>query len=73
MAKVPDTPDNENRCICPDCPSFPTQGNLFCARGKSQNPVRRRGCLCPDCAVFKDHNLKDGYYCADGAAGEGPQ
>lgn len=69
MAKVQDTPDNESLCMCPDCPSFPMEGNLFCARAKSQNPVRQRGCLCPDCEVFKDYSLQDDYYCADGAAG----
>jgi methylamine---glutamate N-methyltransferase subunit C len=73
MAKVADTPENEDLCICPDCPSFPGESNVFCARGKSPKPVRRRGCLCPDCRVFKDNRLEDGYYCADGAAGEGPK
>jgi methylamine---glutamate N-methyltransferase subunit C len=73
MAKVPDTPENESRCICGDCPSFPGEGMFYCARGKSEKPVRKRGCICPDCAIFKDHGLQDGYYCADGAAGDGPR
>jgi len=73
MAKVPDTPENEGRCICGDCPSFPGEGILYCARGKSQNPVRERGCICPDCRNFKDYALQGDYYCADGAAGEGPR
>jgi hypothetical protein len=73
MAKVPNTPENAGRCMCGDCPSFPGDEGFYCARGKSQNPVRRRGCICPDCGNFKDYALEDGYYCADGAAGEGPK
>jgi len=73
MAKVPDTPENESRCICAGCPSFPGEGLFYCARGKSEKPVRERGCVCPDCAIFKEHGLQGDYYCADGAAGEGSQ
>ncbi len=73
MATVPDTHENESSCICDACPSDPGEGTLYCARGKSQSPVRRRGCICADCAAFKGYGLKDGYYCADGAAGVGPR
>lgn len=73
MAKVPDTPENMSRCICGDCPSYPGDGGFFCATGKSATEVRRRGCMCADCMNFKDYGLADGYYCADGAAGEGAQ
>jgi hypothetical protein len=72
MARVPDTPENEARCICAECPSFPGEGSLYCSRGKSQKSVRRRGCVCPDCRNFKEYGLEGEYYCADGAAGEGP-
>ncbi len=68
MATVPDTPDNESRCICADCPSFPREGTLYCARGKSAKPVRERGCLCPDCPVSRDYKLEGEYYCVDGVA-----
>jgi Protein of unknown function (DUF2769) len=73
MAKVPDTRGNEDRCICSECPSDPREGRLYCARGKTQNPVRRRGCICDECANFREYDLADGYYCADGRAGEGPE
>ena len=73
MAKVPDTPENASLCICGECPSYPKEGSFFCAQGKSEKPVRKRGCVCGDCAVFKEHNLQDGYYCAAGAAGEGAE
>ncbi len=73
MAKVPDTPENAARCICGGCPSYPGDGGFFCAKGKSNKEIQRRGCLCGNCANFMEYGLADGYYCADGAAGEGPQ
>ena len=73
MAKVPDTPENMARCLCGGCPSFPGEGGFFCAKGKSTKDITRKGCLCSDCQNFKDFNLVDGYYCADGRAGEGAQ
>lgn len=73
MAKVPTEDQYASRCICGGCPSYPGDGGFYCARGKSQNSVTRRGCICGDCANFKEFDLQDGYYCADGAAGEGPE
>ncbi|MCL5734622.1 MAG: DUF2769 domain-containing protein [Actinobacteria bacterium] len=73
MAKVPDTPENMSRCLCAGCPSFPGSGGFFCAKGKSDSEIRKRGCLCTDCANFREFSLVDGYYCAAGAAGEGAQ
>jgi hypothetical protein len=73
MVKVPDTPENMTRCVCGDCPSYPGDGGFFCAKGKSEHEIRRRGCICADCMNFKEYGLADGYYCAAGAAGEGAQ
>jgi hypothetical protein len=73
VGKVADTPENSARCICGDCPSSPPEGTLFCATGKSAEKITKRGCICPDCAVFKEQALVDGYYCAAGAAGDGPK
>jgi len=73
MRKVPDTPENMARCICSGCPTFPGDGGFFCAKGKSPHEIVRRGCICGDCQNFRLFSLADGYYCADGAAGEGPQ
>jgi hypothetical protein len=70
MAKVPDTPDNEDRCICHGCPTYPLQGLIFCSHGRSEVPLEKLGCICPDCDNFRDYNLLDGYYCHDGRAGE---
>jgi hypothetical protein len=73
VQKVPDTPANMARCLCGGCPSFPGGGGFFCAKGKSELPVRQRGCICTDCANFKEFGLKDGYYCVAGLAGETAQ
>jgi hypothetical protein len=73
MAKVPDTPENMARCMCGGCPSYPGEGGFFCAKGKSSHDIRRRGCVCDGCPNFKEFGLADGYYCADGRAGEGAQ
>jgi len=73
MAKVPDTSENLSRCMCGGCPSYPGSGGLFCAKGKSDQAIARRGCICPDCQNFRQYGLADGYYCADGAAGDGPK
>ncbi|OFW60288.1 MAG: hypothetical protein A2133_10010 [Actinobacteria bacterium RBG_16_64_13] len=73
MSKVPDTPENASRCICGGCPSFPAEGNVFCARGKSAKGIAKRGCICESCSLFGKYGLTDGYYCAAGAAEEGPR
>ena len=68
VSHVPDTPENVERCICPECPSFPGVGILYCARGQSEQPVRERGCICPECQNFKEFDLQDEYYCVEGRA-----
>jgi hypothetical protein len=73
VQKVPDTPENMSHCICGGCPSFPGGGGFWCAKGKSETEVKRRGCLCGDCANLKEYGLKDGYYCIGGIAGETAQ
>ncbi len=68
MAKVPDTPENDQRCLCPGCPSYPGQGKLYCARGKSMAPVTQKGCICGDCENFKEYGLDSYYFCVKGTA-----
>ena len=68
MPQVPDTPQNVERCICPECPSFPGEGVLYCAKGRSEKPERERGCVCGDCKNFKEYGLKGEYYCNQGRA-----
>jgi hypothetical protein len=76
MTIVRDVEENATRCACGGCPSYPGDGALFCARGKSPTKPATRGCVCTDCAVFNQYDLLGGYYCAEGpcgACGEGPQ
>jgi hypothetical protein len=70
MARVPDTAENEDRCICHGCPTYPREGLIFCSHGRSERFVEKIGCLCPDCDNFGEYDLQDGYYCADGRPGE---
>jgi hypothetical protein len=70
MAHVTDTSETVDRCICAACPAFPEEGILFCARGRGEKPVARRGCICPDCDNYTGYELKGYYYCADGSAEE---
>ena len=69
VQKVPDTPKNMSHCVCGGCPSFPGGSGFFCAKGKSDLPVKQRGCLCGDCANFKEFGLQDGYFCVNEITG----
>ncbi len=66
---VPMIPENNERCICMNCPTY-TQNSLmdgvFCATGKSEKPPAMKGCDCPRCKVRADYDL--GYFCMSGAA-----
>ena len=73
MGKVPDTPENMARCICGGCPSYPAEGGFFCAKGKSDKEISKRGCVCGSCTLFTTYGLADGYYCVAGIAGDGAQ
>ncbi len=68
MAKVPDTQENMARCLCHDCPSFPSEGGFFCAKGKSAKEITKRGCLCANCPNFGEYGLESGYFCITGMA-----
>lgn len=68
MSAVPDNEQTRSRCICADCPSFPSDGGLYCAKGKSSSRVTRRGCTCGDCENYKELSLTKDYFCAEGAA-----
>jgi hypothetical protein len=67
MGKVADTEENMVNCICGDCPSKNQDGmGFYCAKGKSPEPVRRRGCVCGDCRNWAEFGLTRGYYCEEG-------
>lgn len=62
--KVPDTPENQKRCLCPKCPSYPKNGEiLYCSRGKSCSDINSQDCLCPGCPIWFEYQLKGIYYC----------
>jgi len=73
MAKVADTQENMQKCICGTCPTHDQcmkdrmQG-LFCARAKSDCELTKNGCLCGACPVASEHKLDKMYYCEIGAA-----
>jgi methylamine---glutamate N-methyltransferase subunit C len=63
---VPDTRENREYCLCPNCPSFPRgcrSENLYCSRGSSACEIHARGCLCPGCLVYNRYSLESLYYC----------
>ncbi len=75
MTKVENSPENREKCVCPDCPSFlgcsKEKGEtLFCADevGKSKCDYKMNGCICGPCPLTKEYNLKKGYYCISGSA-----
>ncbi len=70
---VPDTAENEARCICPGCPTHDRcmkerEECLFCARGTSSCGVERRGCICGECQVKAGYRFPRLYFCDTGAA-----
>ena len=54
-------------CICKACPSYVSEETElgFCHPliGKSKIITEEKGCVCPKCPVYKQMNLKNGYYC----------
>jgi len=74
MGKPKDNVENYEICMrqgnCNRCPSYPGEGmeGLYCARGKSENRVERKGCNCPECSVWINNQLRGMYFCDAGAA-----
>jgi Glutamate synthase domain 2 len=66
MNNIENSEENRNRCICPECPSYPynCEGELlYCAAGKSNAEIHEKGCICFLCPVFDENKLKDLYLC----------
>jgi methylamine---glutamate N-methyltransferase subunit C len=66
MAIVQDSIENENKCICLRCPSFPQDCKgeiLYCARGESHCEIGARGCVCSVCPVYLENQLQGLYFC----------
>lgn len=75
MSKVEKNNDNFNQCFCLNCPSYnecakEKTEKLYCSEeiGKSACDYKMNGCLCGGCPVYKNNNLKTGYYCLRGSA-----
>ena len=55
------------QCICKTCPSYVAEetelGFCHALVGKSKIITTEKGCNCPQCPVYKDMELKNGYYC----------
>ena len=65
---VEDSVENEAKCICRSCPTYPRGGDpvLYCARGRSKKDVTRVSCSCPGCPVWHENDLSGLYYCDGG-------
>ncbi|MHC4617273.1 MAG: DUF2769 domain-containing protein [Planctomycetota bacterium] len=50
---------------CSSCPSYPKgKGEgLYCARGRSNCEIERKGCNCPECPVWLNNGLTAMYFC----------
>lgn len=73
MLKVPDTPENIEKCICRECPSFKqcmkdNIEGLYCVKGKSTCEFDKIGCLCLACPLTSDFDLDKLYYCEIGVS-----
>ncbi len=63
---VQDTKENREKCLCPDCPSYPydCKGEiLYCGLGKSNCDIRARGCNCSNCPVYYEYKLDGLFFC----------
>ncbi len=70
---VPYTKENTSKCLCPGCPTINEcmknrNQHLFCAGGKTECEVEKKGCLCGECPVESEFGLTEFYYCTEGAA-----
>ena len=75
MGKVPNTPENEVKCNCPNCPTWlanecpkEKKENLFCAKGTTTCNLPDNGCVCGMCLVHDKYDLEGGYFCFNGEA-----
>lgn len=57
----------KEKCICKTCPSYVAEetelGFCHLLVGKSAVITEEKGCNCPQCPVYKDKEMKNGYYC----------
>lgn len=70
MPKILNTKENFAKCICPGCPTFQASDcakenkeKLYCAIGKSNCNLIRKGCICGACPLWSEYKLAKGYFC----------
>lgn len=73
MSKVPDSRENADKCVCPDCPTFQAsecprekKETLYCAHGKSTCGLENQGCICGMCPLWDEYRLSGGTFCVKG-------
>jgi hypothetical protein len=62
---------NANRCLCPGCPTYLSspcpnehKEKIYCSIGMTECQLEQKDCLCwQGCQVYKEYNLKVGYFC----------
>lgn len=72
ISTVPNTPENRNKCLCPDCPAYnECMGNrkeiLYCSTGATSCELEKWGCHCPRCPVQLEYKMVGLFYCEKGA------
>lgn len=75
MAKVPDSGENAEKCICPNCPTWKSDAcaaekkeTLYCGRGKTACKLEDKTCICGQCPIWYRYSLSNYYYCFTGEA-----
>jgi hypothetical protein len=71
--RVENTNENYENCLCytDRCPTYngsSLASGLFCARGRSEKTLEKRGCVCPSCPVWAKCKLNSVFFCAYGVA-----
>ena len=69
---VPDTLDNADIYLCSSCPTRnecmkQQEQRLFCARGKTDCELARKGCFCGGCPLENEYQFSGLYFSESGA------
>lgn len=75
MPKILNTKENFAKCVCAGCPTYQANDcakgkkeKLYCAVGKSNCELARKGCICGACPIWSEYKLDGGYFCLNGEA-----
>ena len=66
---VPDTEENDKRCLCPKCHTYNDcmrnkNELIYCSRGNTECKFEEIDCLCGTCPVWHEYALKSFFYCS---------